>query len=1363
MYNEYNSTRKNNYLINKNLNQYQVVAPSKSYRTKIINKSPNYTNQYRYEQEDQAPYINQIQYKVKRPEIYYEERRNNEKTMKNRKIKPDYYFSGFNSEKDKIEKGKNYIQKSMNNFTNQNQITLNANNDYLLEKNSKKYLAISQNQKDKISYHLENTTNNYKISQAEKNNKNYYRNNPLIKTSNYHTELGIEKENPSLPVAQKICNITIKGEKKKTKKMKSDKKKKKKFSNNIEIEEKVAQGCAIPDKKNNVEENKKIFHNNIKYEKEEKIMKINKEKKTIIQKNENNEGKNKEIITKFEKNNNIKNAEKKEIYEEDEEEEIEEEQQNKYGELQINNIEEQNDEGQLENEEQIEQYEEEDEKDINKRDIEELEEEEQNQIQLSNIPLKKIDLQKQKENDITLEGIKDKKPIMQIEKFQVFQESNKNERQKKNNKLNIIKDDNIEIQGSKRPLILEIKLESNVELNKKNGESIIKMQKVQSFQQPRIKQKQPVLRIIKNRENDVDIINENILEMQKVQNFEQPRDKKRKIKNKNIKFKISKNKDNNFMLEKIIEEPILEIEKVINYKEQSKAQKKKTKNIKYKISNIKDNNFMLEKIIEEPKLIIENTIRFQEQPKEQKRITKNKNEQFIITEIKDSNITLEKIKKDSELKIENAINYIVEYDAQNKEKNKLLKKKTLQISQINDSIFMLEKIIETSPKLEIENAIKYEHKSNIQKTTTKNKYSKNTITKIKDGNIEIISIPFIFITQENNLELKRKYKKSNYKKLKVSKKNVYQYNPIQIINDVISDSKESKFMIKGKSKKQKQKQKYITRREITYYYKSPISQKKTELSIGGKIKNTIMPTTYIDEPKIINHRKKSSKSTSSIINNIPELMKENKIQESNINKEQKKTYKISTIVSSNLISTEHKNIQDNQSERNKTDKGNPHHYRFRRFHGNSPNDSSKEKEKQNESMGNVRTKINNMISPIKNKEKEKNEYKREEKNYYQKLSNNYEQTNNNSLIKSENINTGRTQSYYFNKNNSNRYRIPKTPLQREIKNNNNSNKSHTATIISYNQEEKNIGRTYITSKAMKHRNQSNEPIKVEDNSFSNVRRVYKSNTSNSKNNDNERVSSNNVNTIYVSSNIKKNLMDDSNNINNNKNESKQFTFTSSTFNRKRIETKQLIDNKNIIINSRDTSSDKNKGEDKKDGKKANLNRIVVISTGNSPEINKNNENIEDKMIKPNNMFETFDEINTASINKNINNNNINKEEIINTNVINDINDNIDDNKKQVEKNNNLNNDYSDNNEIKKEDSNIITNKLEFGNSELSDITKSYLNSYLQSSRPELSDFSKQFLTSDITNLNTTDRPELSNITRAYLISQTPMMENEDEK
>ena len=227
MLNEYNSKRINttNYLINNNSRKNQVPQSSSYRRNLISTKSPNYIHRYRYEHEDQTPYMsqNQIHYKIRRPEIHFEDKSKNENTMKNLKIKPDLYFSGFNSEKEKREKEKDSFQKSNNTSSNQYQKKLNTN----LELNNKTNLVKSQNEnKKKIINIKDNKENNFRIIQGNNSPKDMSRINPLIKTTNFSTNLKIEKEeNSSIPVAQKICNIIIKGDTKKAKKLKNDKKK----------------------------------------------------------------------------------------------------------------------------------------------------------------------------------------------------------------------------------------------------------------------------------------------------------------------------------------------------------------------------------------------------------------------------------------------------------------------------------------------------------------------------------------------------------------------------------------------------------------------------------------------------------------------------------------------------------------------------------------------------------------------------------------------------------------------------------------------------------------------------------------------------------------------------------------------------------------------------------------------------------------------------------------------------------------------------------------------------------------------------------------------------------------------------------
>ena len=232
MFNEYNSKRinTNKYKISNNSKQIQI-SQSNNYRRNLI--SPNNINHYRYEQEDQTPYMsqNQIHYKVRRPEIHFEERRKNDNTMKNLKLKPEYNFTGFNSEKENKEKEKDFVQKSISTFTSQYQNKLNTNS-YILEKNNKSNLVISQNENEKKIINLrenkENKENNFKLFQGNRIHKNLYKNNPIIKSNNYHADLKIEKkEEKPQPVAQKICNIIIKGEPKKAKKVKNNNSKKK--------------------------------------------------------------------------------------------------------------------------------------------------------------------------------------------------------------------------------------------------------------------------------------------------------------------------------------------------------------------------------------------------------------------------------------------------------------------------------------------------------------------------------------------------------------------------------------------------------------------------------------------------------------------------------------------------------------------------------------------------------------------------------------------------------------------------------------------------------------------------------------------------------------------------------------------------------------------------------------------------------------------------------------------------------------------------------------------------------------------------------------------------------------------------------
>ena len=1361
MFNENNQKRAktSNFRLNNTSKPYQV-SQTNNFRDIYINQSPTYYNHYRLAQEEQPPsYMHQIQYKKiqNKPRDFYRQEGNKfQKTMKNLTLKPEYFFSEFNSIKDNEDLERTYIQKSnfnqksVNIFTNQN--TRKSNEHYYIIE--KKRNAEKPNKEKSIIKIKE-----YGQPKNEKplNQKKFNNNKPLIKKENYIiTENKMERSESFLqPVAQKICNIIIKGEaKKEKKKMKSGKKNHKidKFTQNIEIEENVSQGSAIAKKLNFKIIDPKIEISsstpNIKYKKIEQ-----EEKERIKNKEENNNGK---------KRKNEKGILERIIKRDDEEYEIEEDEQfmdknieenkinkkvNEPKEQEIKeNVEMENEEGNLdererqvyekeieeeqemeegqeqieddkiEQGEQIEQLEDDGEENIkinaneeemNKGDIEELEEEEQQQIQISkNVDkklIKKTDFTLQKENEITLKAIKEKKPLFKIEKFQILEMSNKPKlKQQKNKiKLKIINDKNnkVEIIGHKNPLFLEINKESNLEFIKKKNKQIIKIQRVESLYKPKLSKKKlnkkQSFKIIRNRENEVVIKpkneqkNKSLLQIQRVKSFIQMRNKQKKTKNKIVKNKICKIKDCNFMLEKIEEK--------------------------------------------QPELIIE---------------------------------------------------YV---------HNQQIKNKKIQ-----------------------------------NKKKNKNKFK---ISKIKDGDLEIISTPNVCVCYENEFEIQKKYNKmTSYKKLKQSKRTIYQYKYAQLNQKIISNPKDARFMIKAKTKKIPKKAKYIIRKEIVYYYKSPIIQKKQELTIGGKIKNTVNPKKPIIKKNDSNNdlknkssqdnrnngdnnRKFSSQSTSNI-NSRVNLLRANISPISNIiekkgeNKENKKeqgkirAYKTTTIVSSNLIKSENEIDQEKQEiqsirKKYENSKSNSNIYKNSKYNRNnrlklksppSSNNSSKSKDKpiNTENNRNISThnKISNIISPIKDKKYQRIEIKNEngKKNENEKnekynnvgkshiISDKYDKSNKNNLNKSEN--EIKTQKYFSSKNSKND--IPKTPISNNYVNNNYNrlkNKSHTITIVSNNQESKNIGRTYITSNKLNQRNQSDEVTKTEEKTFSNVGRVYVSSTNKRRNNEdkkeNKNNSSNSVNTIYISTYLKKDKSEDKTELlNNNNNNINNNIYFTSTFHKKKSEPKQFLDNNTMFISSRGASINKNKDINKIEIK-TNINRIMVDSSTNSPMPTKTLDKVE-MPPEPKNINKI---LNNSDISSNTVNekgkykkqeNNDEEIKIISSKteeiIISKKDINIE-NKSEIENKNYLNNKEED----KKDDvKNNFDNFNIIGNSQLSDITKSYLNSYISGSRPELSDFSKQFLTSNYIS-NSTSRPELSNITRAYLISQSPINEHEDEK
>ena len=726
-----------------NSNNFIPQKPQ-GFRDIYINQSPTFFNQYRYDIEGNISNIPRVQYvyKQRRPFEYYSNDDRNENfnnSLSNPKPGNDYFINRYKyTKKDGDIQGR-ILQHSVNNMTSPN--PRKTNEIYYLGSN-RRVESSSQERSDNVK--SKKLYQNYSFNENSPKNKLYIK-NPVLKNDNYYTrKTRLEKQNNNdNAIAQKICNIIIQGETKKSKNKKNEKK--------IKIYSEIEKN------KENLESNriqtKKIKLNQINNNKE------NYKKEENEEENENEEFEEKENYNRNENENYF-------LGKEDGEEEYEDEENvENADEYYIENNNDNNDitKENDEQEEQYEQYEEENEQEeqmeedennnnennVKDEEHDEIEEDEQFQDSKNyskNKINKNIYYKLQKENEIELNGIN---------------------YENKNRQLNIIKDDNIEIHGKKKPQILEINTESNIELINKR---------------------------------DIPII-----EIQKIQNYEQPRAYERKS-NKKRKFKISKNKENNVDIIHIPKsEPTYQIQQIQNFKQQ----RTKERNSEKKRNNIK---------------------------------------KYKITKIKESNLFIEKTESNIEPILEiqriNEFNHI----NQNRKENKRNNKKNInkyKIDKIKDSNLFLEKI-ETEPKIEIQKVNDYYQKRSKEKIIKRKRTYRLKIEKQKNCNIEIKILPSIAIQKQENLLLKNKYtipkkKKTDYKKLKKSKRDIYQYRVTQKKENEINISKENRFIIKGKPKKLKKKIKNSIKREVIYFYKSSIIPKKTELSIGGNIHNTISP------------------------------------------------------------------------------------------------------------------------------------------------------------------------------------------------------------------------------------------------------------------------------------------------------------------------------------------------------------------------------------------------------------------------------------------------------------------------------------------------------------------------------------------
>ena len=193
-----------NFLMKSTSNHY-IPPPKNNYDKIYLNKSPNYYNQFDYQREHRSPYIRQIQYlhRARSPDNFYKEGEDLGKTMKNLKVKPNYFFNEFNDIKNSIEQDTKFVKRAVNTFTNKSP-----------KKLGEKYYIIDNNHKININKPLNKIDGkmlpykqyNHQSYQGEKYSKKFY--NSFSQNNDYNHELKLDQ---SKPVAQKICNILIKG------------------------------------------------------------------------------------------------------------------------------------------------------------------------------------------------------------------------------------------------------------------------------------------------------------------------------------------------------------------------------------------------------------------------------------------------------------------------------------------------------------------------------------------------------------------------------------------------------------------------------------------------------------------------------------------------------------------------------------------------------------------------------------------------------------------------------------------------------------------------------------------------------------------------------------------------------------------------------------------------------------------------------------------------------------------------------------------------------------------------------------------------------------------------------------------------
>ena len=253
MYNDYNKSlksAKSSQFNMKKITKQNNTPQSNDFHEMYVNETPSYYNKYRYDAGVRNQYMNQMSNNNRqRKQIeYIEPKEKYDNSQRNSKPKISYYFNSYNSVKNSDEGEKVLVKRTLNNLGNPSSTRISGNYNKI-ENNIKRSVGNSNDLKNINDLKKEYEHRNYK---DENYAPKFYRNNPLIRTASYQRTIGLEKvQNPLKPVAQKICNIIIKGEAKRNKDkkkiMNTEKKveKNSNFINDIKIEGNVAHGSAI--------------------------------------------------------------------------------------------------------------------------------------------------------------------------------------------------------------------------------------------------------------------------------------------------------------------------------------------------------------------------------------------------------------------------------------------------------------------------------------------------------------------------------------------------------------------------------------------------------------------------------------------------------------------------------------------------------------------------------------------------------------------------------------------------------------------------------------------------------------------------------------------------------------------------------------------------------------------------------------------------------------------------------------------------------------------------------------------------------------------------------------------------------------